>query len=125
MNEKVKTYLKELPKRYFITAFSGMAQGLFVTLIAGTILAMIAGWIGDNYIGNTLLSIANIAKTLMGAGIGVGIAHSLGKNKLIVFSAAPLLFPSAEVEPVMDAPFTLEVPERFTIPASRANCPFI
>ena len=81
-------YLKELPKRYFITAFSGMAQGLFVTLIAGTILSQIAGWIGNNYIGNTLLFIANIAKFLMGAGIGVGIAHALGKNKLLVFSAA-------------------------------------
>ena len=64
-----------------------MAQGLFVTLIAGTILAQIAGWIGDNYFGNTLAYIANVAKTLMGAGIGVGIAHSLGKNKLLVFSA--------------------------------------
>lgn len=85
---KFKSYLKELPKRYFITAFSGMAQGLFVTLIAGTILAMIAGWIGDNYIGNTLLAIASLAKILMGAGIGVGIAHALGKNKLLVFSAA-------------------------------------
>ena len=52
---KVPSYLRTLPKRFFITAFSGMAQGLFVTLIAGTILAMIAGWIGDNYIGNTLL----------------------------------------------------------------------
>lgn len=87
MKEKIKNYLKELPKRYFITAFSGMAQGLFCTLIAGTILAMIAGWIGDNYIGNTLLSIANVAKSLMGAGIGVGIAYSLGKNKLLIFSA--------------------------------------
>ena len=84
---KVKTYFKELPKRYFITAFSGMAQGLFVTLIAGTILAMIAGLIGDNYVGNTLLYIANLAKILMGAGIGVGIAHALGKNKLLIFSA--------------------------------------
>ncbi|MBR2023211.1 MAG: PTS sugar transporter subunit IIC [Clostridia bacterium] len=81
-------YLKALPKRYFITAFSGMAQGLFVTLIAGTILAQIAGWIGDNYVGNTLLYIANIAKFLMGAGIGVGIAHALGKNKLLIFSSA-------------------------------------
>ena len=85
---KFKTYLKDLPKRYFITAFSGMAQGLFVTLIAGTILAQIAGWIGDNYIGNTLKYIANIAKSLMGAGIGVGIAHALGKHKLLVFSSA-------------------------------------
>ena len=85
---KLLAYLKALPKRYFITAFSGMAQGLFVTLIAGTILSQIAGWIGNNYIGNTLFYIANIAKTLMGAGIGVGIAHALGKNKLLVFSAA-------------------------------------
>ena len=85
---KLLGYLKALPKRYFITAFSGMAQGLFVTLIAGTILAQIAGWLGDNYFGKTLLYIANIAKSLMGAGIGVGIAHALGKNKLLVFSSA-------------------------------------
>ncbi len=88
MKEKAKAYLKALPKRWFITAFSGMAQGLFVTLIAGTILAQIAKWIGDNYIGNTLTYVANIAKSLMGAGIGVGIAHALGKNKLLVFAAA-------------------------------------
>ena len=92
-------YVKDLPKRFFITAFSGMAQGLFVTLIAGTILAQIAGWIGvdrmvdgelvkGNYLGNTLLYIANIAKSLMGVGIGVGIAHALGKHKLLTFSAA-------------------------------------
>ncbi|MBQ8394022.1 MAG: PTS sugar transporter subunit IIC [Clostridia bacterium] len=86
-------YCKALPKRYFITAFSGMAQGLFVTLIAGTILAQIAGWVnkigdGGNYVGTTLLYIANIAKSLMGVGIGVGIAHALGKHKLLIFSAA-------------------------------------
>lgn len=85
---KVFGYLKSLPKRWFITAFSGMAQGLFVTLIAGTILAQIADLIGDNYVGETLTYIASLAKILMGAGIGVGIAHSLGKHKLLVFSAA-------------------------------------
>ncbi len=89
-NCKFKKYFKTLPKRFFITAFSGMAQGLFVTLIAGTILATIAEkLIGkENYIGATLLYIANIAKSLMGAGIGVGIAHALGKNKLLTFAAA-------------------------------------
>ena len=85
-------YFKTLPKRYFITAFSGMAQGLFVTLIAGTILEQIAGWInligGGNYVGKVLLYIAYIAKSLMGVGIGVGIAHALGKNKLLIFAAA-------------------------------------
>ena len=92
VKQKTVQYFKTLPKRYFITAFSGMAQGLFVTLIAGTILAQIAGWInkiGDgNYVGNTLLYIANMAKILMGAGIGIGIAHALGKNKLLVYTAA-------------------------------------
>ena len=86
--EKIKTYIKAMPKRYFITAFSGMAQGLFVTLIAGTILAMIAGWFHDNYFGRTLTGISNIAKSMMGAGIGVGIAHALKKPKLLIFSAA-------------------------------------
>ncbi len=88
----VLAYLKALPKRFFITAFSGMAQGLFVSLIAGTILAQIAGWINaignGNYVGETLGYIASIAKTLMGAGIGIGIAYALGKNKLLIFSAA-------------------------------------
>ncbi len=94
VGQRTKEYFKTLPKRWFITAFSGMAQGLFVTLIAGTILAQIAGWINEiggkdgNYVGNTLLDIANMAKILMGAGIGVGIAHALGKNKLLIFSAA-------------------------------------
>ena len=89
-DSKVKTYFKTLPKRYFITAFSGMAQGLFVTLIAGTILATFAEYIigKDNFFGGALLIMANIAKSLMGAGIGVGIAYALKKNKLLIFAAA-------------------------------------
>ena len=82
-----KFSLKKLASRWFIDAFSGMAQGLFCTLIAGTILSQIAGWIGDNYFGNTLGYISAVAKSLMGAGIGVGIAHSLKSSKLTTFSA--------------------------------------
>ncbi len=80
--------VKKFAKRWFIDAFSGMAQGLFCTLIAGTILVQIAEWVGDNYVGNTLNAIGNIAKSLMGAGIGVGIAFALTKNKLLIFSCA-------------------------------------
>lgn len=98
---RVFGYLKSLPKRWFITAFSGMAQGLFVTLIAGTILAQIADLIGDNYVGETLTGIANLAKVLMGAGIGVGIAHALGKHKLLVFSAAVAGFIGAWADQLM------------------------
>ena len=117
---KVKNYFKTLPKRYFITAFSGMAQGLFVTLIAGTILATFAEYIigKDNFFGGALLIIANIAKSLMGAGIGVGIAYALKKNKLLIFAAAAagmvgafadrLLFGSFmnPMFPTVTAPFT-------------------
>ncbi len=86
---KVKELVKNLSNRWFITAFSGMAQGLFCTLIAGTILALIAKWVGvSNYFGATLNTIANVAKSLMGAGIGVGIALALKKSKLLVFSSA-------------------------------------
>ena len=84
----MKDKIKKICTRWFITAFSGMAQGLFCTLIAGTILAQVAGWIGDNYVGNTLKFISSIAKTMMGAGIGVGIAYALTKNKLLIFSSA-------------------------------------
>lgn len=80
--------LKNLGKRYFIDAFTGMAQGLFCTLIAGTILAQVASWFGDNSFATTLGYIASIAKMLMGAGIGVGIAHRLGAKPLVIFSAA-------------------------------------
>ena len=89
-----KKTLKEVVKKYctrwFIDAFTGMAQGLFVTLIAGTILCQIGTWCGgqNNNFGKILLAIGNFAKTLMGAGIGVGIAHKLGAKPLVIFGAA-------------------------------------
>lgn len=86
--EKVKETVKKYCKRYFIDAFTGMSQGLFVTLIAGTILAQVASWFGDNTFAKTLGYIASIAKMLMGAGIGVGIAHKLGAKPLVMFTAA-------------------------------------
>ena len=86
--EKVVTFLKGLPKRWFITAFSGMAQGLFCTLIAGTIIWQVGIWIGDNTFGKMLVYAGNLAKTLMGAGIGIGIANALKKGKLITFTSA-------------------------------------
>lgn len=81
-------WLKRASKRYFIDAFSGMAQGLFCTLIAGTILAQIASWCGDNGFAHFLAYLAKIAKMLMGAGIGIGIAHKLGAKPLVIFTAA-------------------------------------
>lgn len=86
--KKALAVVKKYCKRYFIDAFSGMAQGLFCTLIAGTILAQIASWCGDNSFAKVLGYIASVAKMLMGAGIGIGIAHKLGAKPLVIFTAA-------------------------------------
>lgn len=83
-----KEVVKKYCKRYFIDAFSGMAQGLFCTLIAGTILDQIARLCGDNGFAIMLKTVATIAKVLMGAGIGIGIAHKLGAKPLVIFTAA-------------------------------------
>ncbi|MBQ9715794.1 MAG: PTS sugar transporter subunit IIC [Clostridia bacterium] len=86
---KVFGKIKFLAKRWFIDAFSGMALGLFATLIAGTILAQIATLVnsgGENAFGNLLGQVATIAKFMMGAGIGAGIAYMLKTDKLTLFS---------------------------------------
>lgn len=92
--DKILSTIKSLSKRWYIDAFTGMAQGLFCTLIAGTILAQFGGWIlsagtaAGIAVGTFVNSVANIAKMLMGAGIGVGIANQLKAPKLVMFTAA-------------------------------------
>ncbi|MDR3293098.1 MAG: PTS sugar transporter subunit IIC [Clostridiales bacterium] len=82
------TALKKWAKRWFIDAFGGMAQGLFATLIIGTIIEQIGKLIGENAVGKTVQAAGVVAKMLMGAGIGAGVAYSLKANRLIVFAAA-------------------------------------
>ena len=83
-----KKNAKALANRWFIDAFTGMAQGLFVTLIAGTIIKQIGLLFGDNGFGRMLVLIGNLACMLMGAGIGVGIAKKLGVSDLLLFACA-------------------------------------
>lgn len=85
---KALTVVKKLCNRWFIDAFSGMALGLFATLIAGTIISQIGAWCGNNVFGNILKAFGNFAKMLMGAGIGVGIAYKLKSKPLVIFTAA-------------------------------------
>ncbi|MEG2457087.1 MAG: PTS sugar transporter subunit IIC, partial [Clostridia bacterium] len=108
-----KAFVKKYAKRYFIDAFSGMAQGLFVTLIAGTILKQIGNLFGGRGFGLILILIGNFACTLMGAGIGVGIAKFLKAPNLVIFGCAAAGFigaflPDAAYKAIVsDAPFTL------------------
>jgi len=78
---------KKLWNRIFIDGLSGMALGLFSTLIIGTIIQQIAAFIGGE-IGNTLLVISKVASALTGAGIGCGVAYKFKESPLVVISAA-------------------------------------
>lgn len=74
-------------KRIFIDGLSGMAIGLFATLIIGTILEQIGIFVGGD-IGHMIVMAASIVKVLTGAGIGIGVACKLGEETLVCASAA-------------------------------------
>lgn len=79
--------LKKLLNHIFIDGLSGMALGLFSTLIIGTIIAQIGALIGGS-VGAYLVTISNVAKTITGAGIGVGVACKFKEGPLVTVSAA-------------------------------------
>lgn len=89
---KILSTVKFLAKRWFIDAFTGMSQGLFVTLIAGTIIKQLgnlilkAGTPAAEVVGGALVTIGTIASFLMGAGIGAGIAKSIKGSNLVIFT---------------------------------------
>ena len=83
MKEKVKKWLQEI----FIDGLSGMALGLFSTLIIGTIIAQLGSLVGGS-MGAYLIAISNVAKTITGAGIGVGVASKYKEGPLVTVSAA-------------------------------------
>lgn len=79
--------LKKYLNRLFIDGLSGMALGLFATLIVGTIINQ-AGVLIGGQAGAYLIGVSKIAKTITGAGIGVGVAAKLKASPLVTVSAA-------------------------------------
>ncbi len=80
--------IKKYLNRVFIDGLGGMALGLFATLIIGTIICQIGKLVGDNAVATYLIAVGNVAKTITGAGIGVGVAAKLKASPLTVVSAA-------------------------------------
>ncbi len=76
--------VKKLFKRYFINAMGAMAQGLFASLLIGTIFKAL-GMIPNLEI---LAEIGGFAQAMAGPAMGAAIAYSLGAHPLVVFSAA-------------------------------------
>ena len=89
---KFKSILKKYLNRYFIDAMGAMAQGLFASLLIGTIIGTVAGSVGKVeallWLADAMNMIANAAKAATGMAIGVAIAHRLGAHPLVIFSSA-------------------------------------
>ena len=99
--------IKKILNRIFIDGLGGMALGLFSTLIIGTIIAQIGTFIGGD-IGSYINGAASVAKTLTGAGIGVGVACKFKEGPLVTVSAAVAgmigAFPAAPEAITLGAP---------------------
>ena len=78
---------KKWLNKVFIEGLSGMATGLFATLIIGTIIQQIGSLIGGS-IGDTVFIIGKMAAAVTGAGIGCGVAYRFKEPPLVVLSAA-------------------------------------
>lgn len=81
--EKVKKWLN----RVFIDGLSGMALGLFSTLIVGTIIQQIGNLV-PGVAGDFLFLIGKMASAATCAGIGVGVAAKFKESPLVTLSAA-------------------------------------
>ena len=81
-------------KTYFVDAMGGMAQGLFASLLVGTILSTIAKYVIliDNpavkQLGHYIAQAGSLASAVTGAAIGVGIAFALKAPMLVMACAA-------------------------------------
>ena len=77
----------KLLKKIFIDGLSGMAHGLFATLIIGTILSQAGLFMGGSA-GEIMYAVGKVASSLTGAGIGVGVAARFKESPLVTLSAA-------------------------------------
>lgn len=90
-------------KRYFVDAMSAMAQGLFCTLLVGTILNTIGKELNISYLTQTIMTIGTgdgavsytiggLASALVGPGIAIAIGFALNAPPLVLFSLIPVGF---------------------------------
>ena len=75
-------------QRYFIDALGAMAQGLFASLIIGTIFGQIAKIPHLDFLTNFTVHIGDAKSPVIGCAIGVAIAYALGAQKLALFTSA-------------------------------------
>ena len=90
-------------QRYGIDALSAMAQGLFCTLLVGTILNTLGQQLGIGFLNETIITvgtgegamhytIGGLASAMVGPGIAVAIGLALQCPPLVLFSLIPVGF---------------------------------
>lgn len=89
--QKVKDFLKRKDvklsaKRYFVDAMSGMALGLFASLLIGTIFSTLATLTGITMFA-TIAGYLGAKSYVVGAAIAAGTAKPLGAPPLVTYSA--------------------------------------
>lgn len=96
---KIKAFLQKKDivfsgKRYGIDALGAMAQGLFCTLLVGTILNTLGTQFGIGFLTQTLgesgMTIGGFASAMVGPGMAVAIGHALHCPMLVLFSLIPV-----------------------------------
>lgn len=114
----VKKYLNRL----FIDGLSGMALGLFSTLIIGTIIKQIGTYI-PGIVGDYLKIIGMVAQLATGAGIGCGVACKLKQQPLVMLSSAVCGFIGASASTILKSLATLSEGETLKISISGPGDP--
>ena len=99
---KVKEFLRRKNivfsvKRYFIDAMGAMAQGLFCTLLVGTILNTLGTQLNIGFLSNpavsaggTAYTIGGMASAMVGPAMAVAIANALQAPPMVLFSLIPV-----------------------------------
>lgn len=77
-------------KRYGIDALSAMAQGLFASLLVGTILSTI----GQQFSINFLVEVGGFASSVKGSAMAIAIGYALKAPPLVLFSLAAVGYAS-------------------------------
>ena len=106
--KKIKAFLKKKDivftlQRYGIDALGAMAQGLFCTLLVGTILNTIGQQFGIGFLNQTIVTIGSgegavhytiggLASAMVGPGMAVAIGYALHCPPLVLFSLIPVGF---------------------------------
>lgn len=81
--KEMKQKLKGILDKYIIDGLSGMALGLFSTLIVGLIIKQIGTLANLEF----LVWMGSMASVLTGAGIGIGVAHKFGVPALVLYAS--------------------------------------